>query len=92
MSMPIERTLSIIATRRFLYDLSLTEDVPENLRLQATRLLRHYPSGVEVTNLGRREAKVAETFTWWSPMFAAEDKHDQAYLEELLQNDKLVRT
>lgn len=89
--MPIERTLSIIATRRFLYDLSLTEDVPENLRLQAARLLRHYPSGIEVTNLGRREVKAAETFTWWSPMFAAEDKQDQAYLEELLQNDKLVR-
>lgn len=44
MTMPSERTRSIIQTREFLVDLSRDKTLPEAVRTEARRLLRHYPT------------------------------------------------
>ena len=44
MTMPSERTRAIIQTREFLVDLSRDKTLPEAVRTEARRLLRHYPS------------------------------------------------
>lgn len=55
MTMPHERTRSIIQAREFLVDLSQDQDLPETIRTEAHRLLRHYPTANEVLLAGRIE-------------------------------------
>nr|WP_305763955.1 BPSL0761 family protein [Collimonas sp. OK307] len=42
--MPHERTRSVVQAREFLQELARSADVPESVRTEARRLLRHYPS------------------------------------------------
>ena len=47
MTIPIERTWSVLNTREFLLDLldpKKTPRVPKDIRRQAGRLLKHYPT------------------------------------------------
>lgn len=44
MTMPCERTRSVVQAREFLRELMESADVPESVRREARRLLRHYPS------------------------------------------------
>lgn len=48
MTMPHERALSIIQTRESLLDISRNQELPEAVRHEAQRLLRHYPAADEV--------------------------------------------
>lgn len=57
MTMPSERTRSIIQAREFLFDLSRDKTLPEAVRTEARRLLRHYPTADEVLLAGRLEEK-----------------------------------
>lgn len=43
MTMPVERTRSVVQTREFLRELSKNPLIPESFRNEAARLLRHYP-------------------------------------------------
>ena len=43
MTMPSERTRAVLQTKEFLKELSRNTDVPEAIKLEAWRLLRHYP-------------------------------------------------
>lgn len=49
MTTPRERTLAVLQTRRFLRQLANMEDLPEAIRLEAERLLRHYPGSVHIS-------------------------------------------
>ena len=66
MTMPTERTRSIIQAREFLVDLSRDKTLPEVVRTEARRLLRHYPTAREVLLAGkveeRREGSLTEPF------------------------------
>jgi len=44
MTMPNERTRSVVQAREFLQELMHSADLPESVRREARRLLRHYPS------------------------------------------------
>jgi hypothetical protein len=58
MTVPVERTNAVINTEKFLYDLldpKKTPRVPEDVRAQARRLLRHYPSEFEMNVIAERE-------------------------------------
>lgn len=57
MTTPSERTRAIIQAREFLVDLSRDTALPEAVRTQARRLLRHYPSADEVLLAGKLEEK-----------------------------------
>lgn len=55
MTMPDERTRCVIQTADFLKGLSRMNDLPANIRTEAKRLLRHFPSADEIHDLGRFE-------------------------------------
>jgi hypothetical protein len=44
MTTPHERTCSIVQAREFLQELRSSPEVPESVRNEAHRLLRHFPS------------------------------------------------
>ncbi|MCY1553910.1 hypothetical protein D9M68_904420 [compost metagenome] len=62
MTMPRERTRSIIQTRGFLVDLSHNLELPEPVRNEARRLLRHYPAADEVLLAGKAEEQRGNGF------------------------------
>ena len=56
MTMPHELTRTIIQTRQFLLDIYRGEYaalVPEEIRTEARRLLRHYPDAATVSGIAR---------------------------------------
>ena len=55
MTTPYERTLSVIEAGRFLAMLSRDRSLPDNVRDQAKRLFRHYPTPQAVRLAGRCE-------------------------------------
>lgn len=55
MTMPNERTQSVIQTAEFLKELSRANDLPASIRSEAARLLRHFPSADEIHDMGRFE-------------------------------------
>lgn len=66
MTMPTERTRAIIQAREFLVSLSRDQELPDAVRIEAQRLLRHYPTAQEVLLAGkveeRREGCLTEPF------------------------------
>jgi len=64
MTMPSERTRSIIQAREFLVDLSRDKTLPEAVRTEARRLLRHYPTADEVLLAGKVEEQHEDGLPW----------------------------
>ncbi|AUZ62232.1 hypothetical protein PRJ_5674 (plasmid) [Pseudomonas sp. XWY-1] len=62
--MPSERTRSIIQAREFLVDLSRDKTLPETVRIEARRLLRHYPTADEVLLAGKIEEQRDDGLPW----------------------------
>ncbi|MGR4875903.1 BPSL0761 family protein [Pseudoxanthomonas sp. LARHCG66] len=58
--MPVERTRHLIQAGAFLRDLSANMDVPKDIRAEAYRLLRHFPSVSDVQAIAANEAKLLE--------------------------------
>lgn len=63
MTMPHERTRSIIQARYFLIDLSHDQTLTEAVRNEARRLLRHYPTSNEILLAGKVEEKIKNGLT-----------------------------
>lgn len=61
MTMPVERTRSVIQTRDFLLELSKSQSVPESYRIEAKRLLRHYPEPWLLLHAGRLDEIIHTT-------------------------------
>lgn len=55
MTMPHERTRSIIQAGEFLRELSKDQSIPDSIRQQAKHLLRHYPEPWVVFSIGQYE-------------------------------------
>lgn len=58
MTVPIERTSAVKNAEQFLYDLldpKKTPRVPKAIRERAHRILRHYPSRLEMDIIAQRE-------------------------------------
>lgn len=55
MTLPHERTRSVLETERFLREICRNSELPPDIRSQAKGLLRHYPSAYQVFSLGRLE-------------------------------------
>lgn len=60
MTMPIERTRNLVQAGAFLRDLSANKSVSPNVRAEAHRLLRHFPSISDVEAIARNEMKLLE--------------------------------
>ncbi|MGY1426540.1 BPSL0761 family protein [Lysobacter sp. A289] len=48
MSTPNERSLCVVQTRRFLQSLRSDDTLPEPVRQESHRLLRHYPTATDI--------------------------------------------
>lgn len=70
MTTPYERTRSVIQARAFLMKLRGDEALPEAVRNEAHRLLRHYPSSSDVLRAGRQE--LSESRLIIEPVFSSE--------------------
>lgn len=55
MTLPHERTRSVVETERFLREICRNSDLPPDIRSHANGLLRYYPSADQVFSLGRLE-------------------------------------
>ena len=55
MTTPDERTRNILQAGAFLKELRVNKNVPEDIRAEANRLLRHYPTVHEVMMLAEAE-------------------------------------
>ncbi|EPL3999738.1 BPSL0761 family protein, partial [Pseudomonas aeruginosa] len=55
LTLPRERTRSVIKTEEFLRELSRNTELPQDIRSYAKSLLRHYPSADQIYSLGRLE-------------------------------------
>lgn len=58
-TMPHERTRTLIQTEEFLQSLRQEKSLPQELRDEAKRLLRHYPDADTVLSLGLFEERLA---------------------------------
>lgn len=54
MTTPAERTRTIIQTHGFLMELERNLSLPEGIRVEATRLLRHYPHDDDVNSMSEK--------------------------------------
>ena len=61
MTLPYERTRSLVQTADFLRQLSRNQEIPDSLRNEAKRPLRHYPDADLVLGLGKFEEILAAT-------------------------------
>ncbi|MHA6127586.1 BPSL0761 family protein [Pseudomonas mohnii] len=61
MALPYERTRSVIQAEEFLRELSKNAELPDAIRNEARRLLRHYPTADQIMELGRFEELLAAT-------------------------------
>ncbi|WP_342214627.1 BPSL0761 family protein [Pseudomonas sp. CFBP 8772] len=55
MTIPSERTRCVIQTEAFLRELSKCPVIPEEYRIEAKRLLRHYPESSFVLHVGKMD-------------------------------------
>ena len=55
MTLPHERTRSVIKTEAFLRELARNTELPQDIRSYAKSLLRHYPSADQILSFGRLE-------------------------------------
>ena len=56
MTLPSERTKAVVQAREFLELLRRDEALPESIRCEAFRLLRHFPRKTELVLAGKLEA------------------------------------
>jgi len=60
MTLPYERTRSVVQTREYLLEISQDPALPEAMRIEAKRLLRHFPTADEVLRAGAAEEQMYE--------------------------------
>jgi hypothetical protein len=70
MTMPYERTSSVIHAREFLIELSINTNLPEAIRRQAKQLLRHCPSWIEILGADQLEEHLTDG-TIFQPIFSS---------------------
>ncbi|WP_456360124.1 BPSL0761 family protein [Xanthomonas arboricola] len=56
MTMPVERTRNLIQAGAFLRDLEANSKLPREVRTEASRLLRHFPSVSDVQAIASNES------------------------------------
>ncbi|WP_254803496.1 BPSL0761 family protein [Pseudomonas aeruginosa] len=59
MTLPYERTRSVVQAQEFLVELSRDTTLSESIRNEARRLLCHYPSKGDMLQAGRNEEQAA---------------------------------
>ena len=60
MTMPSERTRNVLQAGAFLRQLAASQAVPKEVRQEAYRLLRHYPTVSDVETIAEHEERLQE--------------------------------
>jgi hypothetical protein len=71
MTMPYERTRSVIQTRDFLLELSRDASLSERIRRDAKFLLRHYPTRDDMVTASRIEEQASSVAGLLGPVFSS---------------------
>lgn len=71
MTMPHERTRSVIQTRDFLVELSRDTSLSERVRRDAEYLLRHYPTRGDMVTAARIEEHTNSLAGLFGPVFSS---------------------
>ena len=71
MTMPEERTRAVLQTREFLIELKNDKQFSEEIRDEARRLLRHYPTLADIRMAGTLEEQNAGT-SLLAPVFTSD--------------------
>jgi hypothetical protein len=90
--MSVNRTQSVVATRRFLYNLMCDEQVPLEVRDQACALLKHYPTARDILTIAKREAYLQTTVGISDILFSVGDSADEQALNRLVEQDEHTRS
>jgi hypothetical protein len=72
MTMPYERTRSVILTRDFLVQLSRDKSLPERICHDAKYLLRHYPTRDDMVAAGNIEEQTNSLAGLLGPIFSSQ--------------------
>lgn len=67
MTLPIERTLSVLMTRQYLLERLVTCQISEAERQEIQVLLRHFPSSDDLQAASRNEGLFGSVFGWCEP-------------------------
>lgn len=71
MTMPHERTRSVLQTRDFLVELSRDKSLPEKIQHDAKFLLRHYPLKTDLEQAGLLEEQPERFGSLINPIFSS---------------------
>lgn len=71
MTMPAERTLATLNTLKFLHELISRNDIPDEVKLTAQGLARHFPTASDIQFITKAMAK--ETNPFFEEMFCLDD-------------------
>jgi|GEM_PF-1828809 len=85
MTMPHERTRAVIGTRKFLEELRMRDDIPQDVRKSAIWCLRHYPTDHDITSMGYATMRSKFCNPFATSANYDEDKKNQEKLEKLRQ-------
>ncbi|WP_277962710.1 BPSL0761 family protein [Pseudomonas sp. RIT-To-2] len=88
--MPVQRTKTVVATRRFLHNLMCDERVPLDVRDQACALLKHYPTARNVLTIAKREAYLQSAVGISDILFSVGDSADEQALNRLVEQDEQI--
>lgn len=65
MTLPHERTRSLVQAGELLAEISKDHSLPDEIRAQAKVVLRHYPSSKEILLIGKRDEMADDPFGPW---------------------------
>lgn len=93
MTMPIERTAALMEVRSFLYALTSSSEVSDEIKRQASRALRHYPSAREVDMLAAKEEYIRRMGGTVPAHLLVTAKLDETgRIQKLIEEDRDIRT
>ena len=93
MTIPIERTVALMEVRRFLNSLTTSSEVSDEIKRQATRALRHYPSAREVNMLAEKEEYIRRMGgTVPAHLLITARLDETGRIQKLIEEDCKIRT
>lgn len=93
MTMPLERTAALMEVRSFLNMLTISSEVSDEIKRQAMRALRHYPSAKEVNILAEKEEYLRRSGgTAPTRLLITAQLDDSGRIQQLIEADGEIRT
>jgi hypothetical protein len=89
--MPVHRTISTVAARHFLKNLTHDSRIPDDARNTALELLGHFPTAPDVLTLAKRGSYLKETVGISHTLFYLGEGEEAELLQGLIQCEDTSR-